>query len=263
MEDKLSSKVVIVEDSGVMRSVLRIMLLEDGFEIVGEYATGLELLLGLTTVNPDVICLDYTLPDTDGLILLREIREYNPQISVVMITGSDSTTLEEKALAGGASGFIRKPFTQGTVIKTLRHVIHAQNLLHATEKPNPVLDNIVSLATAVVADDSLTMRSLLTAILSKLNIEVVGAALDGRQAIDLAVQHKPDFIFLDIEMPVMNGMDALQEITSHPVDAHIFMVTSNSDRNNVVRSIQMGAKGYIVKPYQPEKISDAIVELLF
>jgi CheY-like chemotaxis protein len=114
----------------------------------------------------------------------------------------------------------------------------------------------------VIADDSVTLRRLLRAILENMGLAVVGEAGDGQQAIDIALREKPDLVCLDVEMPVLDGLSALARLRTLAPALPVIMITSLSDRETVQQAAKSGARGYIVKPYQPEKVELAIRKLL-
>ena len=253
-----SKKVMVVDDSSTMREVLHSLLVSEGYTIVGEYGSGRHLLEDVTKLQPDVICLDYHLPDANGIELLEQLHKQHPNIPVVMITGSESAELERQATDAGASGFIRKPFTQNDIIRDLRQAILTQNFLSVAASAQADQDSSPKQKTAVIADDSATMLQLLNAILSQANVDVVGQAENGEQAVELVQQHHPDIVCLDIEMPIMNGLEALQEIHKGKPETKVLMVTANADRECVVKAVSAGAVGYIIKPYQPDLIVESL-----
>lgn len=255
-------RILIVDDSISMRSVLRALLNNDGYEVVGELSSGVKLLPTIAKLNPHIICLDYNLPGTDGLALLNGIHAEYPHIAVAMITGSNDLTLEHTAAEAGTAGFIYKPFSQEQILQVLQKVAHAQRLLMvAARKQNPFEDKPYR-ARAVVADDSLTLRRLLTAILTHMGVEVVGEAYDGKQAAALVSEHKPDIVCLDFEMPVMNGLEALKIIRNQNAATKVVMITSVASRDMFHRSASAGAKGYIIKPFHPDKVTQTISQIL-
>jgi len=255
-------KVVIVDDADTIRSVLRLMLSKEGYEVVGQYSTGNNLTSKLKALQADIVCLDYNLPDVNGLELLKDIRKTCPAVAVVMITGDQSENLKNQAIKAGASGFINKPFTEESICSEIRQVSQAQKLLAAEFKKITNTNNSKPRATAVIADDSQTMRSLLSAILIQANIEIVGEASDGEHAVELFETHEPDLICLDIEMPVMDGLDAFKKIHSKYPKVKALIISSSADKDVVIHAIKLGAKGYIVKPYQPSQVIEVVSKLL-
>ncbi len=258
------TKVIIIDDSNTMREILRSLLISEGFQVVGMQGKGFGLLDEIANKLPDLICLDYHLPDCDGIQLLKQIRSRFPLLPVVMITGSDLTDLEEQATELGAAGFIHKPFTPNVIIQNIKQAIMARGYAgrrkiavqfgNAEDEPRK---------TVVVADDSVSMRTLLCVILEEAGFDVVGQATDGAEAIELVEQHQPNLVCLDIEMPEVNGLLALREIHRKHPDVKVLMVTAQADRDCVIRAVNIGASGYIVKPYQPERIFEAIAACQF
>jgi len=255
-------RVLIVDDSASIRSMLRMLLNSEGYEVVGELGSGENLLPSIAQLKPHIICLDYNLPGSDGLVLLNGIHAAYPQISVVMITGSSSMTLEYDAAEAGAAGFIRKPFSQEQIVNGLRQVAYAQRLLIVAARKRNAFEGKPVRARAVIADDSQTIRQLLTAILAHMGVEVVGQACDGRQAVRLVAEHNPDVTCLDMEMPNMNGLEALKAIRSNNPEAKVFIITTVASRDTVARAASAGAKGYILKPFHPDKVTAVISRVL-
>ena len=110
--------------------------------------------------------------------------------------------------------------------------------LKQMEKPYRVL----------VADDSTTMRKIVGQHLKSEAFEICGEAANGQEALELYKELSPDAVTLDINMPVMNGVDALKKILEYDKNARIVMLTSEGQRETVIDAIKMGARGYIVKP---------------
>ena len=192
MQLRNRKRVLIVDDCAVTRITLRAMLNNDQYEVVGELSDGKKLDSTIAKLDPQIICMDHLLPDKDGLTLLSEIRGAYPHISVVMITGSDDIAVRHNAAMLGAAGFICKPISQKKVIEVLQTNAHTEDMLMiAARQVNPFVDKPYH-ARAVIADDSLTMRRLLTNILAHMGVEVIGEAYDGKQAIELVSEHKPD-----------------------------------------------------------------------
>ncbi|MGE5469082.1 MAG: response regulator [Ignavibacteria bacterium] len=261
------AKVLIVDDAASVRSMLRALLSEEGFRVVADLASGGGVLAAVERFEPDIVCLDQNLPDIDGLEVLKQVHAAAPTVAVVMITGNVDAGLESQAAEAGAAGFIRKPFSPDRVLKELTQVAHTRRLLAAAQQaPAGGTPSAVAAtpprARAVIADDSATMRLLLKAILERVGVAVVGEASDGKQAVELVGRHRPEIVCLDLDMPVMNGLEALQAIRAGHPDAKAMMVTGNGSRDAIVQAGKAGARGYILKPFRPEKVAEAIGKLL-
>ncbi|MGQ9656400.1 MAG: response regulator [Fimbriimonadales bacterium] len=110
----------------------------------------------------------------------------------------------------------------------------------------------------MITDDALFMRVTLKNILTQNGLEVVAEASNGREAVELYEQHKPDLVFMDITMPEMDGLEALKAIRAKDPSAKVVMCTAMGQKQIVVEAIQAGAKDFIVKPFQPERIMEAV-----
>lgn len=103
------------------------------------------------------------------------------------------------------------------------------------------------LCRVVVVDDDKLVRELIKAILTQLGAEVVGTAENGEEALAMYEELSPDIMFLDIQMPVKNGMETLSEIIAKHPDAYVVMLTATSDMSVADECINTGAKNYIRK----------------
>lgn len=105
----------------------------------------------------------------------------------------------------------------------------------------------------IIVDDATVMRLRLRDILEK-KYEIVGEAADGKQALALYLTHKPDFITLDITMPHVDGLEALDLILSADPDARVVIVSAVGQKKIVFDALSRGAKDFIVKPFDSERV---------
>ncbi|MBN8689183.1 MAG: response regulator [Armatimonadetes bacterium] len=113
----------------------------------------------------------------------------------------------------------------------------------------------------LITDDALFMRVTLKKILTENGYEVVGEAQNGAEAIDLYKRLNPDIVTMDITMPEMDGLAALKGIKEHDPNAKVVMCSAMGQKNMVVEAIQAGAKDFIVKPFQAERVLEAMGKL--
>ena len=114
----------------------------------------------------------------------------------------------------------------------------------------------------LVCDDAIFMRTMISDILSGAGYEVVGEAETGVQAIERYRALKPDLVTMDIVMPDMGGIDAVREIIRHDPDAKVLMCSAMGQQALVVEAIQAGAKDFVVKPFQPSRVLEAVQRVL-
>ena len=116
--------------------------------------------------------------------------------------------------------------------------------------------------TVLVCDDAIFMRTMIGDILSQAGFEVVGEADSGVQAVEKYRQLKPDLVTMDIVMPDMGGIEAVREICKSDPEARILMCSAMGQQALVVEAIQAGAKDFVVKPFQPSRVLEAVQRVL-
>ena len=114
----------------------------------------------------------------------------------------------------------------------------------------------------LVCDDAIFMRTMISDILSGAGYEVVGEAETGLQAIERYRALSPDLVTMDIVMPDMGGIDAVREIVKQDPNAKILMCSAMGQQALVVEAIQAGAKDFVVKPFQPSRVLEAVQRVL-
>lgn len=118
----------------------------------------------------------------------------------------------------------------------------------------------MSLKFMIVDDSSLTRKKLVN-IIKKMEHTVVYEAVDGVDAVEKYDKYQPDVVTMDINMPNMNGIEATKNILKKYPTAKIVMVTANGFDQTIFESIEVGAKGYIIKPFNQIKIQEVIDSL--
>jgi two-component system chemotaxis response regulator CheY len=114
----------------------------------------------------------------------------------------------------------------------------------------------------LIVDDAAFMRMMIRDILTKNGFEVCGEANDGVQAIEKFKELRPDLITMDITMPEMDGIQALKEIKKIDANAKVIMCSAMGQQAMVIDAIQAGAKDFIVKPFQADRVIEAIKKTL-
>lgn len=117
-------------------------------------------------------------------------------------------------------------------------------------------------AKILVVDDAQFMRMMLKNILSGAGYEVVGEGENGVQAIEKYKDLKPDMVIMDMIMPEMGGIDAVREIVKLDPAAKVLMCSAMGQQALVVEAIQVGARDFIVKPFQPAGVLEAVAKAL-
>jgi len=115
-------KVLIVDDASVVRLMIKKVLNKGDFEIVGEAANGTEALTKYKDLRPDVVTMDITMPEVDGIQATKDIMAFDENAKVVIMSGIDQKEMLWQAIKAGAVSYIVKPFENDRVISTLNEV---------------------------------------------------------------------------------------------------------------------------------------------
>ena len=110
----------------------------------------------------------------------------------------------------------------------------------------------------LICDDAAFMRVMSKDILTKNGYEVAGEAENGIKAVEKYTETKPDLVMMDITMPEMDGIQALREIKKVDAGAKVIMCSAMGQQAMVIESIQSGAKDFIVKPFQADRVLEAV-----
>lgn len=127
---------------------------------------------------------------------------------------------------------------------------------------NPVVTQPNRPLNALVVDDTVAVRLYLKRILQQLGIKQVFEAADGAHAETIFVQEQPQLVFLDIQLPDINGQVLLERFRRSEQHPHIFMISSYSSVDNLKAAVAGGAKAFVVKPFTAERISNLVQPLL-
>jgi two-component system chemotaxis response regulator CheY len=112
--------------------------------------------------------------------------------------------------------------------------------------------------TVLVVDDAAFMRMMLKDILERNGFKVVGEAANGEEAIKKYKELKPDVVTMDITMPILDGIKAVKKIKKINPQAKVLMVSAMGQEKLIIESIEAGAEDFIVKPFQPRKVVEAV-----
>ena len=116
--------------------------------------------------------------------------------------------------------------------------------------------------TVLICDDAIFMRTMVRDILTQAGFDVIGEAETGVQAVSKYEELRPDLVTMDIVMPDMGGIDAVRQICNLDPKARILMCSAMGQQALVVEAIQAGAKDFVVKPFQPSRVLEAVQRVL-
>jgi len=114
----------------------------------------------------------------------------------------------------------------------------------------------------LICDDAAFMRMMIKDILTKNGYNIAGEAENGAKAVEKYAELKPDLVLMDITMPEMDGIEALKKIQETDPNAAVIMCSAMGQQAMVIESIQSGAKDFIVKPFQADRVLEAVQKVV-
>ena len=217
-----------------------------------------------------VVILDWKMPGKDGLATAKEIRSLaGNDIPLIILSAYDWSDIEAQAMDTGIDAFIEKPLFKSRLMKVLKDVLGLDN----SERPATALETF--------KEQDFSGKRVLLVEDNELNIEVaaelldivgiqVDQALNGQLAVDCVLDHEPgyyDLIFMDIQMPVMNGYESTRAIRSSGREdlktIPIVAMTADAFADDIRKSEEAGMNGHISKPVDIEKLEEALRTFLF
>ena len=115
----MGTKVLIVDDAAFMRMMLRDILMKNGFEVVGEADNGKNAVQMYSELKPDIVTMDITMPEMDGIAAVKEIKQMDSAAKVVMVSAMGQQAMVIEAIRSGAADFIVKPFQPDRILEAL------------------------------------------------------------------------------------------------------------------------------------------------
>lgn len=119
----MANRVLIVDDAAFMRMMLKDILQKNGYEIAGEASNGIKAVEVYKSEKPDVVTMDITMPDMDGIEAVKAIKKLDPNAKIIMCSAMGQQSMVMDAIKAGARDFIVKPFQADRVLEALKKVV--------------------------------------------------------------------------------------------------------------------------------------------
>lgn len=210
-----------------------------------------------TDYEYNMCIVDWSMPDMDGVETTKCIRsECGPKLPIIIATAYDITEFEDEALKSGVTKIVSKPLFQSTVFDLL---VANYGKYTPAQTENAEIFNLKGLK-VLLAEDNDMNREIAVTVLTKVDVEVVEVC-DGKQAVDAVLTAKPDTydaVLMDIQMPLLNGYEATQQIreSGYPgaKDLPIIAMTANAFDEDISEAIASGMNEHIAKPIDYNKL---------
>jgi DNA-binding response OmpR family regulator len=256
-------RIVIADDDGDVRELLTEYLGRHGWQVF-EAVNGLEALLHVKRQRPHAVLLDLRMPRLGGIETLKRIRAFDPTITVVILSGNLDPELRREAETIGAAAVLDKPVDLRGVLAALDGARstppHAGETAAASSATSPAPTVVARPApprAVLIVDDDADIRAMLEEFLATKGYRVRSAA-DGAAAVRELVAASADVVLLDIDMPGLNGTDALPTLRAVAPRAAIIMISGTTNEQTAKRTLAAGAFDYITKPVDLVHLIDAI-----
>ncbi len=119
----MSAKVLVVDDAAFMRMMIKDILSKNGYQVVGEAANGMEAVEKFKELNPDIVTMDITMPEKDGIAALKDIKKISPAAKIIMCSAMGQQAMVIDAIQAGAKDFIVKPFQADRVLEAINKAL--------------------------------------------------------------------------------------------------------------------------------------------
>jgi PAS domain S-box-containing protein len=253
-------RILVVDDNTTNRTILLELLTSWGMQ-PRAVESGAAALDELERARADrcpyeVVLIDAVMPEMDGFALAGQIRARAAFDGVALVMLSSSVAPGERARCRemGVGAYMTKPVKQSELLEAIQGVLHHRST--ATESAAAPAVEGRGLRVLLV-EDNVVNRMLAARVLQKRGHEVVNAA-DGREAVDLIARERFDIVLMDVQMPVMDGLEATREIRRRERESggHVPIVamTAHVMRGDRERCLEAGMDAYLSKPIQAEEL---------
>ncbi|HKW91432.1 MAG TPA: response regulator [Methylomirabilota bacterium] len=256
MDDSLPS-ILCVDDDVDILELLKEYFTEQGF-VVLTATNGVEAFLQVKRWQPKAVILDLFMPRLGGIGALGRIKQLNPDVVVILVSGMGNA-LELVTEAGlSVAGAFTKPLDLTLMSDTLARAGVVAPTANATGGESPQPKRPVR-ARVLVVDDELEFRKVLAEYLEDRGFDVIEAQ-DGEEALDRVPDFHPHIVLMDVMMAGMGGVEALRRIKTTAPETCVIMVTAVEDIDSARGALALGASDYVTKPFSFQYL-DSVLEV--
>lgn len=233
------AKILVVDDELGFREVMHHAFSKKGHEVTTAISVDHAMTL-MASQSFDLIVLDLVMPGQDGSVLLKTIRTSQNRVPVVIYSVRVDATLEKAMQLAGANEVLNKSASLDVLTDRSEKVLLSAG--------RPAARPTGSKKHLLVIDDEKFVRQMLVLFFGKKGYEVSEAA-SGEKALEEVKVRKPDIVLLDMHMEGMNGLDTLKELLKIHPSLGVIMATAEQNDEMVSKAMELGAYGYVLKPF--------------
>ena len=233
-------RILVVDDEVQIRELLRRELTIQNHQVVSSPRAD-QALDAVAQQSFDLILLDLNMPGISGQWFLKKIRESQRKVPVVVFSGCVSSEIEKELREFGANEVLDKSVGVTQLVAQVNKVLGAKDRIF--QDPNERKRK-----TILVVDDEKPVRDLVVNFFISKNYKTLEAA-EGETAIQVLQEEKPSVILLDVNMPGWDGLTTLRKIREIDSEVGVVMATGQQDDETVKKAMEIGAYGYVLKPF--------------
>ncbi len=254
MEGHSPTILCVDDDLDLLEVMLEFFTLQ-GFEVLTA-ANGLEALLQVRRRRPRAVLLDLEMPRLGGLDTLRRINQFDPEITIVVISGLPDVLERVQAEGVNVGGVFAKPVDLAEISATLARA----GITPVKPAPERLPREVRSLIRkrVLVVDNDREIREGLASYLQGKGFEALSAA-GGEEALRCLPEFRPQIVLLDISMPGVSGMETLRRIKVLPMETCVVMLCRHKEEGAATKALALGAADYLRKPVDVASL-DAVLE---
>jgi len=215
----------------------------------------------------DLIITDHQMPVMDGITLVKEIKKIlkgHMEPFILMLSSLEKTMIQQEAEEIGINKFLAKPVKLHDLNNILSAIFRKTFDNNVPADAIPRIEKISGVAQVLVVEDEPMNMMLISEVLRKMGIDVIKAG-NGEEALQVLSQHTPSLIFMDVNMPVMDGFTTTQMIRQLPdarKDIPVIALTADAMKEDREKCMDVGMNDYISKPFRLEEIEMALKNYL-
>lgn len=235
---KLTGKVLLAEDNPDNQLLIRRLITAAGVD-VAIVDDGLQALERVDKETFDLVFLDMQMPNMGGEEAAKLMRKKGIEIPLVAFTANVMKHQVDQYIENGFNQVVEKPISHDQLYSVMQSFLPAQQDIGAV----------------LIVEDNLVNQQIMQRLVKKANPQVTILTADnGYEALKVCEEHAVNLIFMDMEMPIMGGLEATEKLRELKVKAPIYMITGHVDAQHKQQSLDAGADGYLVKPVDKERL---------